>query len=108
MSAFEPGQIVTVFRSRRHAAHQQEYDDTVARMVELARAMPGFVDYKFFVADDGERVALATFESIDTQQAWRGHVEHRLAQEAGRDRFYAEYSLQVCTCVRTSSFTAPA
>jgi heme-degrading monooxygenase HmoA len=107
MPTFEPGQVVTVFRSYRNDAHADEYAATVARMIDLAQNMPGFVDYKSFVADDGERVSLATFESLDAQSAWRDHLDHRKSQEAGRDRFYDAYSLQVCTCDHTSAFTAP-
>jgi heme-degrading monooxygenase HmoA len=106
MPTFEAGQIVTVFRSRRSDAHADEYVETAARMVELAHQMPGFVDYKTFVADDGERVALVTFESMETQKGWRHHGEHSAAQRAGRDRFYEGYSLQVCECLQVSQFTA--
>jgi heme-degrading monooxygenase HmoA len=106
MPTFKPGQVVTVFRSRRDAAHGREYDATAARMLELAQEMPGFVDYKWFVADDGERVSLVTFESMDTQIAWRDHTAHRSAQEAGRERFYSAYSLQVCTCLHARAYRA--
>jgi heme-degrading monooxygenase HmoA len=65
-------------------------------MEDLARAMPGFVEIKSFIADDGERVSVVTFESTETQAAWRQHPEHRIAQRRGRDEFYDEYLIQVC------------
>lgn len=68
--------------------------------------MPGLVDVKSFTADDGERVTLVTFSDAEAQRAWREHADHRLAQEAGRDRFYAEYSIQVCDCTKVRRFTA--
>jgi heme-degrading monooxygenase HmoA len=68
--------------------------------------MPGLVDVKSFTADDGERVTLVTFADAETQRAWREHPDHRHAQQAGRDRFYAEYSIQVCDCTRVRTFTA--
>ena len=46
--------------------------------------MPGFVDFKSFVADDGERVSIVTFASVETHRAWRDHPEHRAAQHMGR------------------------
>lgn len=104
---FAPGQVVTVFRSRLRPDAGHGYADTAAEMVGLATAMPGFVDAKTFVADDGERVTIATFADDAAEGAWRDHPDHRLAQQAGRDRFYGEYSIQVCTTVRTSRFPTP-
>ncbi len=102
--AFQPGQIVTVFRSRLRADAGQDYVDTAAEMARLATTMPGLVDVKAFTADDGERLTLVTFTDEDSQRAWREQVDHRAAQQAGRDRFYAEYSLQVCETRRVLRF----
>lgn len=103
---FRPGQIVTVFRSRLRPEAVDEYAPMASEMDRLAATVPGFVDAKTFTAADGERVTVATFADEDSQAAWREHVEHRAAQRAGRDRFYAEYSIQVCETMRAHSFTA--
>jgi heme-degrading monooxygenase HmoA len=66
--------------------------------------MPGFVDFKAFEADDGERVSVITFASMQAQRAWRDHPEHRAAQQAGRDRFYASYDITVSEVVGESHF----
>lgn len=81
-----------------------DYSPMARRMVELGTSMPGFVDFKTFTAEDGERLALITFADAESQAAWRHEGEHAQAQRAGRDRFYEEYSLQVCTCDRVSIF----
>jgi len=82
-----------------------EYQETAQRMLELARTMPGFVDFKQFEADDGERVSIITFASLETERAWRDHPEHRAAQQAGRERLYASYSISVCETIGASNFT---
>jgi heme-degrading monooxygenase HmoA len=102
------GQVVTVFRSRLRPDAIDEYEPRAAEMFALAHTMPGLVDVKSFTADDGEHVTLVTFADAESQRAWREHPDHRLAQQAGRDRFYAEYSIQVCECRRVRTFTAPA
>lgn len=71
-----------------------------ARMRSLAEAMPGFVSFKAFSAEDGERVSIIEFESEEALRAWREHPEHRKAQALGRNRFYSEYQIQVCSIVR--------
>lgn len=92
-----------MFRSRL-APDPDGYGPMADRMVELGTAMDGFVDFKTFTADDGERLAVITFADRESQRAWRHQAEHAMAQKAGRDRFYEQYSLQVCTCDRVSLF----
>lgn len=103
---FRAGQIVTVFRSRLRPDAGQEYVDMAAEMADLAATMPGLVDVKAFTAADGEHLTLVTFAGEESQRAWREHVDHRAAQQAGRDRFYARYSIQACETHRVRSFTA--
>jgi len=57
--------------------------------------MPGFVDFKTFMGDDGERVSIVQFDSLEHHNAWRDDPEHRSAQRRGRDEFYAEYRIVV-------------
>ena len=105
MTGFAAGQIVTVFRSRLRDDAAPGYGETADEMQRLARAMPGFVDFKSFTADDGERVSIVTFADEASQRAWREHAEHRDAQRRGRTEWYAEYSLQVATCIRVTEHT---
>ena len=65
--------------------------------------MPGLLDFKTFSADDGERVSIVVFETWEQHCAWRDDPEHRQAQARGRQRLYAEYSIQVCRQVRRRS-----
>ncbi|HET6954261.1 MAG TPA: antibiotic biosynthesis monooxygenase [Acidimicrobiales bacterium] len=104
--AFAAGQLVTVFRSWRRPGSAEEYDETDAEMERLAHTMPGLVDVKSFAAPDGERVTITTFADEESQRAWREHAAHRAAQQAGRDRFYAGYTLQVAETIRARTFAA--
>jgi heme-degrading monooxygenase HmoA len=96
--------VVTVFRNRLRPEAQEEYSRWIARMRELAMGMPGYVSHKTFTADDGERVTVVEFESEATHKAWATHPEHVQAKTLGRDRFYAEYQIQVCSVNRTSAW----
>jgi heme-degrading monooxygenase HmoA len=73
-------------------------------MLILAKGMPGFISYKSFRADDGERCSIVEFESLEHLRAWREHPDHRKAQALGRERFYAEYSLHVAETHHESLF----
>jgi heme-degrading monooxygenase HmoA len=101
-----PDQIVTVFRSRLKATAGQAYEDTARVMLAEAQDMPGFVDFKTFTADDGERVSLITFTDRVSHDTWRDDPGHKHAQRMGQQRFYAEYQIQVCRCLAVRRFQA--
>lgn len=100
--------IVTVFRSRLKPEALPEYTDWARRMSEIAKSMPGYVSHKVFVAEDGERVTIVEFESMDALQAWREHPEHLAAKKKGRRDFYLDYRVQVCEVRRESALRSPA
>jgi heme-degrading monooxygenase HmoA len=76
-------------------------------MEARARAMPGFVDFKTFASDDGERVSLVIFATLADQAAWRDDPDHRAAQTRGREEFYSEYSIRICEQLDVREFTRP-
>jgi heme-degrading monooxygenase HmoA len=100
--------VVIVFRARVKPGVEADYMTVGMRMIELAQKMPGFISQKSYGAEDGEWVTIVEFESEEQLRAWREHPEHRAAQQQGRDTFYAEYRIQVCTLVRESKFKAAA
>ena len=92
--------VVVVFRSRLNEGVDAEYEPEAARMVELVSSMPGFLGIKTFAADDGERVSVIDFDSLEAEQAWRDHPEHLKTQQRGREEFYTGYRIQVCSLLR--------
>jgi heme-degrading monooxygenase HmoA len=95
---------IIVFRSRLRPGVEADYAVRGAEIFALAEKMPGYLGIKDFTADDGERVAIAEFDTAEHLRAWREHPEHKAAQEEGRRRFYSEYSVQVCVLERESVF----
>jgi heme-degrading monooxygenase HmoA len=106
MGASRPhrGQVVTVFRSRLRPEHEDAYRDELAVVADLARSMPGFVETKTFVAEDGERCTVVTFADPASHRGWRDHPRHRAAQRNGVASYYAEYSIAVGETSHGSSF----
>ena len=96
--------ILTVFRNRLRPDADPEYSKTAERMGALAVTMPGYVSHKTYTAEDGERLTLVEFADEASQRGWATQVEHRAAQNRGREAFYAEYRLQVCSVLRDRSF----
>jgi heme-degrading monooxygenase HmoA len=100
------GQVVTVFRSRRRPGAGAAYAESAQAMLDAARLVPGFVDFKSFTAEDGEQVSIITFDSLDSHEAWRQDPRHREVQSRGRSEWYAQYSIQVGRCVRAHQWFA--
>jgi heme-degrading monooxygenase HmoA len=100
----QPGQVMTVFRSRLRA-DADGYPEHAARMSALAREMPGYVEHKVFTAEDGERVTLVRFADRPSHDAWGRDPEHREAQRAGVRDYYEEYSISVGAIDRASAWT---
>lgn len=98
--------IVTVFRSRVREDARAEYLEMAARLSALARSMPGYIAHKSFAAADGEQVTIVEFEDEAALRAWTVHADHAAAKRTGRERFYSEYRVQICTTIRQSRFPA--
>ena len=93
--------VVILFRSRLREDAGPGYQDMAVEMLETARTMPGFIDYKRFTADDGERLTVVRWQDEETLRAWREHARHRVAQRMGREQWYAEYHIEVADIRRS-------
>jgi heme-degrading monooxygenase HmoA len=96
--------VVIVFRSRLSAEADDDYSEMAAEMLATAQEMPGFVEFKSFKADDGERVSLVYWQDHDTMAAWRNHPRHRIAQSSGRSKWYSSYRIEIADIARQNHF----
>jgi heme-degrading monooxygenase HmoA len=96
--------IVVLFRSKL-VDPPTGYAEMADEMEALARTMPGFIDVKAFKADDGERLTVVWWENEETLRGWRENLRHRVAQRAGRERWYEYYKMDVAEIVRQKDFT---
>jgi heme-degrading monooxygenase HmoA len=99
--------VVVVFRSRLSAEAGDDYSEMAAEMLATAKEMPGFVEFKSFKSDDGERVSLVYWQDHETMSAWRNHPRHRIAQSNGRAKWYSQFRLEVADIVRETKFERP-
>jgi heme-degrading monooxygenase HmoA len=89
---------VVIFRARVRV-FDEDYSRTAARMRELALTQFGCLEFLAVTEGDCE-VALSYWPDEASIRAWRAHPEHLLAQQAGRARWYATYTVQVATITR--------
>jgi heme-degrading monooxygenase HmoA len=75
--------IVVLFSiAMRDDADVDEESAASDRMWSIVSAMPGFISYKAYTADDGETIAVVRFESREALDAWKRYPEHRERRSA--------------------------
>jgi len=99
--------IITIFRSRLLPGTEAAIIALGTRMYELASAIPGFISYKDFTAEDGENVAIIEFDSMESLAIWSANSEHLEAKERGRREFFKEYSIEICSILRQYGSNPP-
>jgi heme-degrading monooxygenase HmoA len=99
--------VVVLFRSRLTPEAGEDYSHMAEEMLNTAKTMPGFVDFKSYKADDGERISVVWWQDQETMAAWRAHQRHQVAQQAGREKWYRMFKIEVAEVVRSSAFERP-
>ncbi len=103
----EPPYFAVIFTSIRRERPDDGYGATADRMEELARQQPGFLGVESARGADGLGITISYWRTLADVAAWRGHAEHLLAQQRGRDEWYQWYALRVCRVERAAEFTRP-
>jgi heme-degrading monooxygenase HmoA len=97
--------VIVVFRSRLvPEVPVEEFDKLSNELYDVCSKLPGFISERSYTSDDGERLTLVEFESEESLRLWREDHAHSMAQQTGRERYYEEYTNQVCTEIRRSEF----
>lgn len=89
-----------IFTSVRSGRDAPGYDAAGRRMLDLAAAQPGYLGVASHRDPSGRGVTISYWESREAIAAWRAHLEHLEAQQAGRDRWYSRYRVEVCRVER--------
>ncbi len=90
--------FVVIFRAKVRAV-DAEYAEVASRMRVLALEEFGCIEFDA-VTEGQNEVALSYWPSEEAIRAWKAHPEHALAQEAGRERWYESYTVQVAEITR--------
>ena len=66
--------IVVIFRSRLREDAPEGFEKLRQRMMNLAQSLPGFISYKVYANDDGERVSIHESMSGNRQRIYGSGV----------------------------------
>ena len=93
----EPPYTAVVFTSLRTEG-DQGYAHMSARMEQLAAEQPGFLGIES--ARDQVGITVSYWVDEAAAAAWKQVAEHLVAQERGREVWYAGYRVRICTVTR--------
>jgi len=95
-----PPYYAVIFTARRTEA-DNGYDETAARMEELARTMPGYLGFEAARNDDGLGIAISYWESEEAIANWKRNAEHAEARRRGKSDWYSDYTVRVAKVERS-------
>lgn len=84
-----------IFTNRRTTADDTGYAAMAARMEELARSRPGFVDIESVRGADRVGITVSYWDGPDAAASWKADAEHLVAQRLGAERWYEWYRTRV-------------
>jgi heme-degrading monooxygenase HmoA len=90
--------FVVIFRAKVRQV-DSEYTQVAARLRELALGQFGCLEFTA-LTEGRDEIALSYWPSEEHIRAWKAHSDHEMAQQLGRERWYASYVVQVAEISR--------
>ena len=78
------------------------YAEMATKMVELAKAQPGFIGMESARSEIG--ITVSYWESLEAIKNWKANMEHLGAQEKGRTTWYKNYKVRIAKVEREYEF----
>ncbi len=97
----EPPYYSVIFSSVKNV-ESKEYDEMSNKMVELVKLQPGFLGFES--AKDEIGITVSYWESLEAIQEWYKNIEHKEAQNMGKEHWYQSYNVRVAKVERAYSF----
>jgi heme-degrading monooxygenase HmoA len=95
----KPPYYAVIFTSQRTEG-DRGYTQMAERMMELASSQPGFLGAESVRGADGFGITVSYWASEEAITAWKAHLQHKPAQEAGKRVWYGDYQLRVAKVER--------
>ena len=92
--ACPPQYYAVIFASRRTPG-DHGYTAMAERMAALAATQPGYLGIESVRGSDGFGITVSYWDSLAAISAWKKHLEHQSAQEAGKRAWYADYQVRI-------------
>ena len=78
------------------------YSAMAEKMETLARLQPGFMGVESARNDIG--ITVSYWESLEAIKCWKTNIDHLVAQEKGRSKWYKNYKVRIAKIEREYDF----
>jgi heme-degrading monooxygenase HmoA len=94
--------IAVIFEVTPAEGRKDAYLDIAARLKPTLEQIDGFISVERFqsLSNPEKMLSLSFFRDEQAVQEWRRLEAHRTAQQAGRERLFADYRLRIASVVR--------
>ena len=86
-----------IFTSTRTEV-EEGYAEMAIKMVELAKAQPGYIGMESARSEIG--ITVSYWESLEAIKNWKANMEHLEAQEKGKTTWYKNYKVRIAKVER--------
>jgi len=107
MAKLSNGTISVIFVAQRTDLDADGYAQRAALMDELAAQQAGYIGIDSVRGADGLGITVSYWTDEASANAWRDHPEHAAMRDAGRNQWYAHYSLHVAQVTRSYDWKKP-
>lgn len=94
--------MYAVIFTSKLSSNADGYHEMAAKMVELAKLQPGFINVES--ARDEIGITVSYWESLEAIKNWKANLCHLEAQENGKSTWYENYTVRICKVEREYSF----
>jgi heme-degrading monooxygenase HmoA len=94
--------IAVIFEVEPKPEHRDDYLRTAESLRPLLAEVDGFVSIERFesLTNPGKILSLSIWRDEAALERWRNLEQHRAAQRAGREKYFAGYRLRVAHVIR--------
>ncbi len=92
-----------VIFSSRMKSNSEGYSEMAEKMIQLAKLQPGYIGIES-ARDANLGITVSYWNDQQSILVWKNNVEHSLARELGREKWYQHYQVRVCKVEREYDF----
>lgn len=81
---------------------EEGYGEMAQKMVELARLQDGFIGVESAREEIG--ITVSYWKDLESIKNWKENLDHLLAQQLGKEKWYESYKVRICKVEREYSF----
>lgn len=93
---------VVIFEVKPLPGRAERYFELAAALREELERIDGFISVERFrsLADPDKYLSISFWRDEEAVRRWRGHAQHRAAQETGKAEIFEDFRIRVAEVVR--------